>query len=135
MEKIYEPHGYKSGQSKRNLPCWIYGKIYSGRNHYLHGNPITKDVLLIPRSKRHLFGYAPILYRMALTGFLGLNWTEPEPTDPEKLKDYQKRWFYYRHYQGDMEAALATILITKEKHIAEREGRADKQGHTNSSSD
>ena len=29
----------------------------------------------------------PILYRMALMGFLGLNWTETEPTEPEKLEE------------------------------------------------
>jgi hypothetical protein len=123
-EKIYEAHGFKAGQEKRNLPYWIYGLIYNARNHYLHGNPISADTLVVAQSKRNLFEYAPILYRMALAGFLGLNWTESEPTEPEKLEDYRKRWFYYRHYQGDMEAALATILITKEEQAARREGRA-----------
>jgi hypothetical protein len=123
-EKVYEAHGFKPGQQKRNLPCWIYGVIYNARNQYLHGNPISNDTLVVPQSKRNLFEYAPILYRMALAGFLGLNWTELEPTEAEKLADYRKRWFYYRHYQGDMEAALATILITKEEHTARREGRA-----------
>jgi hypothetical protein len=50
---------------------------------------------------------------MALAGFLGLNWTESEPTEPEKLADYHERWFHYRHYQRDMEVALATILDSK----------------------
>jgi hypothetical protein len=80
--------------------------------------------LVVPQSKRNLFEYAPILYRMALAGFLGLNWTEAEPSETEKLEDYRKRWFYYRHYQGEMEAALATILITKKEQRARREGRA-----------
>jgi hypothetical protein len=112
-EKTYEAHGFKPGQQKRNLPCWIYGLIYNARNQYLHGNPISAEALVAPKSKRNLFSYAPILYRMALAGFLGLNWTESEPTEPEKLADYHERWFHYRHYQRDMEVALATILDSK----------------------
>lgn len=119
-EKIYEAHGFKPGQQKRNLACWIYGLIYNARNQYLHGNPISAETLLVPQSKRNLFEYAPILYRMALAGFLGLNWTEPQPAEPEKLEDYQRRWFYYGRYQGDMEAALATILISKKEQRARR---------------
>ena len=120
-EKIYDAHAFKPGQQKRNLPCWIYGKIYNARNHYLHGNPVGSDTLVVHPSKRHLFEYAPILYRMALAGFLGLNWTETEPAQPKQLEDYRRRWFYYRHYQGDMEAALATILISKEERKARHE--------------
>ncbi len=120
-EKVYEAHGFKAGQEKRSLAFWIYGKIYNARNQYLHGNPIKPDTLVVAESKRHLFQYAPILYRMALAGFLGLNWTETEPTEPELLEDYRRRWFYYRHYQGDMEAALATILLTKEERRAQQD--------------
>jgi hypothetical protein len=113
-ETIYEPHGYKVGQDKRNLACWVYGKIHKARIDFLHGNPITDTTLLIPESGRFLLHYAPILYRMALTARLDLKWTEIPPDDPAKKRDYEERWFDFRYFQGNMEAALATALIPYE---------------------
>jgi len=124
MEKIYQPHGYKAGQPLRTLACWVYGKIYDGRNDFLHGNPITADTLIVPQSGRHLLHYAPILYRMALTGFLKLKWDEPEPILQEELDTYQSRKFDFGYFQGEMEAALATVLYSQEEYAALREGRA-----------
>jgi hypothetical protein len=55
------------------LPCWIYGKLYQARNHFLHGNPIPKNALSPKGTKDGLFWLAPSLYRLALTGFLDLS--------------------------------------------------------------
>lgn len=123
-EKLYQPHGYKPGRPLRTLACWVYGKIHDGRNDFLHGNPIAADTLVVPQSDRHLLHYAPILYRMALTGFLKLKWDEPEPTCQEELDTYQSRKFDFGYFQGEMEAALATVLYSKEEHAAFREGRS-----------
>ena len=110
-EPIYEAEGYKPGQAKRNLACWIYGKIHKARNDFLHGNAVADNTLLIPDSGRFLLHYAPVLYRMALTARLGLKWTEESPTDPTEKRAYDERYFDFRYFQGDMEAALATAIV------------------------
>lgn len=63
---------------------------------------------MIPESGRFLLHYAPILYRMALTARLDLKWTEEVP-DHKNRKDFE-RYFDFRHFQGEMEAALATAI-------------------------
>jgi hypothetical protein len=109
-EKKYEAHGHQEGQPLRNLACWIYGKVHSARNDFLHGNPVTVDTLLISESGRYLLHYAPVLYRMALTGILDLKWDEEPPTAEEGLDIYESKKFDFVYFQGDMEAALATAL-------------------------
>jgi hypothetical protein len=106
---IYEVEGHKPGQTKRNLACWIYGKLNKSRNDFLHGNAIADKALSIPESGRYLPHYAPVLYRMALTARLGLKWTEEVP-DPANRQHYE-RYFDFRYFQGEMEAALATALV------------------------
>jgi hypothetical protein len=73
---------------------------------------VNDDNLLVKDSKRFLLDYAPILYRLALTGFLGLKFTEkaPDASDGEAYEAYEERAFHFQKYQQDMEAALATIL-------------------------
>jgi hypothetical protein len=73
---------------------------------------VNDDDLLVKDSKRFLLDYAPVLYRLALTGFLGLKFTEraPDPSDVEAYESYEERAFQFQKYQQDMEAALATIL-------------------------
>jgi hypothetical protein len=114
-EKKYEAYGHKAGQPLRTLACWIYGKIHKCRNDFLHGNSITPDSLLIPESGRFLLRYAPVLYRMALTGFLELKWDEDPPDIKEELDTYEQNKFDFGYFQGDMEAALATALTQRQK--------------------
>jgi hypothetical protein len=123
-ERIYEPRGYKAGLPLRTLACWIYGKISGGRNDFLHGNPIDANTLVVAQSNRDLLHYAPVLYRMALAGFLKLKWNEPEPTVQEELDAYQARKFDFGYFQSEMEAALVTVLYSQEEYAALREGRA-----------
>ena len=102
---------------KRILACWIYGKLYTARNNYLHGNPVTDDDLVVKDSKRLLLPYAAVLYRMALTDFLDLCFREKAPpqADAKAFDDYEERKFGFQKYQMDMEAALATITISIEE--------------------
>ena len=80
---------------------------------------------MVAKSGRPLLHYAPILYRMALTGFLKLKWEDrPEPTRQEEMDTYQSRKFDVAHFQGEMEAALATALYSQEEYTAIREARA-----------
>jgi hypothetical protein len=57
-------------ESRRPLPCWIYGKLYQARNHFLHGNRVTIKTLSPAGTKDGLFWLAPSLYRLGLSSFL-----------------------------------------------------------------
>jgi hypothetical protein len=73
---------------------------------------LNGDDLLVKDSKRFLLDYVPVLYRLALTAFLGLEFTEeaPDTADEAAYEAHQERAFQFQKYQSDMEAALATIL-------------------------
>jgi hypothetical protein len=108
---------FKTHKSKtrRNLGCWIYGEIYRVRNDFLHGNQVTPQSLVVKRSNRNLFGYAPLLYRIALTGFLNL----PEPKSIAGVEWSRERYDLIAN-QGDIEQALLTVLVTEAQLRAER---------------
>src|SRR5262245_823768 len=113
----------------RILACAIYSRIHTARNDYLHGNRVSDVQLVIEPSKRFLLDYAPVLYRMALTGFLDLRFkkTAPNPKDKKAYEDYQDRIFKFEKYQRDMESALATFNLTIEQH-RRRTGRDHRRG-------
>lgn len=102
----------------RILACAIYSRIHTARNDYVHGNRVSDVQLSIEPSKRFLLHYAPVLYRMALTGFLDLRFKEtaPNPKDKKAYEDYAGRLFGFEKYQRDMESALATFNLTIEQH-------------------
>ena len=55
------------------LPCWVYTHLYRARCAFLHGNPLNGKILQPKGMKRDLFWIAPVLYCLALAGFLGLS--------------------------------------------------------------
>jgi hypothetical protein len=63
----------------RPLPCWLYGRLYRGRNAFLHGNPVSPKTLQPRDLKVSLFWLAPSLYRLALTGALNLAFPKQLP--------------------------------------------------------
>jgi hypothetical protein len=95
----------------RILACAIYSRIHSARNDYLHGNRVSDVQLKEEPSGRFLPDYAAVLYRMALTAFLGLQFEEraPDRKNTQAFADYEGRKFNYMKYQSDVEAAIATI--------------------------
>ena len=99
----------------RILACWIYSQLNSARNAYLHGNPVTAEQLYVKESKRFLLDYAPVLYRVALTGFLKLQFTDKAPPkeNADAYEDFEMRAFQFGKYQRNMESALATALIPR----------------------
>ncbi|WP_316169415.1 hypothetical protein [Bradyrhizobium sp. SZCCHNRI1058] len=119
---IYEAHGFKTTKTKEILPCWVYGELYKARNDFLHGNPIDPDRLTVKPSQRSLFIYAPILYRLALTGFLDLKFEVPLPASDDTAASaaYVNNRMDYRSYQGNIEAGLSTILYTEAEYTAHR---------------
>jgi hypothetical protein len=126
-QAIYEPYGYKAGQSNRVLPVWLYGELNRARNDFLHGNPITNSRLIVPPGKQPLHLYAAPLFRMALTAYLDLQKNPPPAREGET--DYEAFLAHsheFGHYQSDIEAAIATILFTQDEYRAIRTGRASR---------
>jgi hypothetical protein len=121
---IYEAHGFKTTNKTEILPCWIYGELYKARNDFLHGNPITGERLTVKHSRRSLYIYAAVLYRLALTGFLDLSFKTPMPSseDTEAFAAYIGDRMDFRAYQSDIEAAISTILYTEEEYRARSRG-------------
>jgi hypothetical protein len=118
--ECYEGRGKrKAHMPKRNLACWLYGELYHARNDYLHGNQIADDRLVMKSTGRSLFVYTQSLYRLLLTGFLGIDYYgpfEPRPRDgsfystPEGVLNFR-----FENRQGDHERAIARILKPKDK--------------------
>jgi hypothetical protein len=80
----YMPRGKKRKKPtkpspRRPFPCSLYGKLYQARCDFLHGNPIHDNALHPNGSKLSLFWVAPVLYRLALTGFLELPGANKRP--------------------------------------------------------
>jgi hypothetical protein len=119
----YAPEREKAKRKKAGLPlryplpCWIYGKLYQTRNDFLHGNPIPKNALSPRGTKNGLFWLGPSLYRLALTGFLGISidpsvrkklpyrFSDAASANPQFHKLYRAQDF-----QGMSERALLRIL-------------------------
>lgn len=80
---------------RRPLTCWLYGELYKARNDFLHGNPVSPKTLSPRTLDQSLFWFAPGLYRLALTGFLGLSVSKTDPSYVE-----------VRQYQSAIERAL-----------------------------
>jgi hypothetical protein len=102
---------------KRNLACWVYGELFHARNDFLHGNAISDTRLVVAASGRSLFGYAPPLYRLALSGFLGLTFHGLAPSSENAEAYSAHRWHRYMttRSQSDSESALLNLLKPKVK--------------------
>jgi hypothetical protein len=71
---------------RRPLACWLYGRLYRGRNAFLHGNPVSPKTLQPSDMKASLFWLAPSLYRLALTGALDLSFPAKLPKGATEVK-------------------------------------------------
>jgi hypothetical protein len=114
-ELVHDCYLGRRGKSRRgNLACWIYGELNHARNDYLHGNELSEDRLVVKASGRNLFGFAPSLYRLLLTGYLGIDYYGPRrPLRPSEspYRDIQGMMnFRFENRQGDHERAIARIL-------------------------
>jgi len=103
--------------SRKSLACWLYGEIYQARNDFLHGNRVRRNRLNVKKSGKNLFGYAPLLYRMALAAFLPLPGPlkRPAHTDIQAFSDWQRAEFDRSYHQGEIERALRTVRV-RSKH-------------------
>ena len=108
----------KATAPKRSLACWIYGELFKARNEYLHGAPMPDDRLVVKASGRSLFMFTHPLYRLLLTGFLGLDQYGPfKPKEPgESPYDFGGVMnFRFVNRQGDHERAIARLLLPRDR--------------------
>lgn len=108
-------------KDRQQLACWLYGELYKRRNDFLHGNPVTKNVLKLRKSKYLLNQYAAPLYRMALASFLSLDFNSRDMSDVKMFSE--RTW--NKHFQTNYENALITsIQISTTPRRPERSSRA-----------
>lgn len=94
---------------RENISCWIYNQIHSCRNDFMHGNKVDEASLKLACSRRPILSYAPILYRLALTAFLNMQFDQPAPVDAsgEAFANWHaERWEFYRPQKNLEEAVL-----------------------------
>lgn len=81
--------------AKKEIPVngasWLYNQIYTARNNFLHGNPVTEANLAI--EGKFLPNFAGSLFRMALTSVLGIHFNEIAPSSQNiaEFVDYHSR--------------------------------------------
>ena len=60
----------KDKQISTNLAGAVYDRLYMARNHFLHGDPVTAQTLMLEKRRMHVHLFAASLFRLALTAFL-----------------------------------------------------------------
>jgi hypothetical protein len=93
---------------RRALPCWLYGRLYRGRNVFLHGNPVNPKTLQPSDLKVSLFWLAPTLYRLALGGALNLSFPRkaPKGATDKRIGEFLAARMDFNEYQMLAERAL-----------------------------
>jgi hypothetical protein len=85
--------------------------IYDLSNDYLHGNDAAGPSLML-NDKKAIIDFAACLYRLALTGFLGLEFSEPTPPpdNKEAVAEFNSRRMAFHKPQWLIEAAILTAI-------------------------
>lgn len=99
----WPPHSKKkNGHGKIILAKALYHRLYNCRNAFLHGNPVKQGDLKVPGKGLPLHQAAPLLYRMALSGYLQMKSSHPLPgphnTQPE-IEALTRGWFWQRQIE------------------------------------
>ena len=91
-----------------NLAGAIYERLYRARNDFLHGNPITDETLRVEKCRKHVHWFAASLFRLALTGFLNLRFSEtlPDTADDQDRERHDVRGKRFRAAQRLSEDAI-----------------------------
>jgi hypothetical protein len=123
-EKKYTVFG-ETPDTLHSLPAWLFGEINRLRNDTLHGNPVPPGRLIVPPGKQAISMYAAPLYRMMLVAYLDLKLAPRKPTGGlTTYENYRQDMYDSGQYQRDIEAGLATVMVTHEEHRLARHGRA-----------
>jgi hypothetical protein len=99
---------YQRRSIQTNLAGVIYERLYHARNHFLHGNPITDETLRVETCRKHVHWFAASLFRLALTGFLNLRFSEmlSDSRDDQDGVRHDKRGKRFRAAQCLSEDAI-----------------------------
>ncbi len=102
--------------AKRTLAAWLCDKMYKCRNDFLHGNPVDRNSIMLPRTNRSIFEYAAPLYRIALAKTLKLQFDKPQPSlaDPKACGEYIAARLNFFGPQRVIEDALLTAVVNPE---------------------
>jgi hypothetical protein len=114
IHSCYEGRNSRSNIPKRTLACWMYGELFRARNDYLHGNEVADDRLVVKASGQSLFMFPQPLYRLLLTGFLGLDDYGPHLQKGAPIP-FDRSHFWSIERQGESERALAKILDPRKR--------------------
>ncbi len=100
----------RNKQLPQTLACHIYERVYSLRNDFLHGNEVSPNKLSV--GKKPMIDYAACLYRLVLTGVLGLVYAKPMPSldRPKQFAHYIADCMTFNSAQEIYERALETFL-------------------------
>jgi hypothetical protein len=107
--RAYDPKVNKV--TRTTLARAVYAQLYRARNHFLHGEPVSKRSLRLKRTRAHLIDLAPSLYRLALTAVLDLRFAEtPPPTSDRKVYlGFHRRLSEFHDGQHMHERALLKV--------------------------
>ena len=91
-----------------NLAGSIYERLYKARNDFLHGNPVTIETLELEKSGKQVRWFAAPLFRLALTAFLDLRFSErlPKTADDHDRERHEVKGRIFRLAQRRSEDAI-----------------------------
>lgn len=87
-------------------------ELYRVRNSFLHGNPVSQTDLVLPATGMSIYNYAAPLYRLALTSFLRIDFTEPAPDEHDEIaaESWARRKSQHTMTRYAVETALRTAF-------------------------
>ena len=93
---------------RTNLAGFIYERLYNARNAFLHGNPVTIETLKLEKSGGQVQWFAAPLFRLALTAFLDLRFSETlaKTADDHDWERHEVRGRIFRLAQRRSEDAM-----------------------------
>lgn len=106
----------------------VYMAVYAARNDFLHGNEITDQALQFVPGGHNLVHYCAPLYRIALSAYLNLEYSEPPPAAIEGV-EAMVRWASaisdFEGPQRDVELALLSAREPAAKSESDDEDKAE----------
>ncbi len=82
-----------------NLAQKLYKELYDTRNAFMHGNPVTRNRLRPFKRKngQTIIRFAPLIYKIALIGFLEQFRTKRKILRMDQLKEHAKKYVIERN--------------------------------------
>jgi hypothetical protein len=95
---------------QKQLATWVCRKVYDLRNDFLHGNDVDGKALLL--NSKPVIDFAACLYRLALTGFLDLdfNVAMPPADQTEAVAQFISQRRAFMKFQSAYESAISAAV-------------------------